>query len=239
MEAQSPSVWISTQIVEASLDIDFDVLLTENATIESLLQRFGRCYRKREYRKNEPNIFIFRSAPNNTYDKDLFNSTWNVLQSYNDQLITEQDKQNMINQVFENVKNTNYYQKYQRQKELLEIGYRSLSKIEAQVDFREIINNYIVIPENVFEENKDTIDSLLHFIDDKKNNVFERLKKQAELFDYTIPVQLYGNLKEISDSLFCKRHQIRLLSGYEYFPDIGLTGKAYKSEEGEEPENIL
>ena len=40
-------IWISTQIVEASLDIDFDLLLTENATIDSLLQRFGRCYRSR------------------------------------------------------------------------------------------------------------------------------------------------------------------------------------------------
>jgi len=243
MEAHSPSVWISTQVVEASLDIDFDVLLTENATIESLLQRFGRCYRRREYRKNEPNIFIFKSAPNNVYDKDLFNSTWNVLQNYNNQIITEKVKQNMISQVFEDVTNTNYYQKYQRQKELLEIGYRSMSKIEAQIDFREITNNYIVIPENVFEENRNATETLLNFIDDKTINIFERIKKQSELFDYTMPVQLFGkkilNLKEISGSLFCKRHRIRILTGYEYLPDIGLVCKNHIAENGEEPDNIL
>lgn len=243
MRAQSPCVWITTQVVEASLDIDFDILLTENASIESLLQRFGRCYRKREYKQEQPNIFIFRSKQNNIYDKDLFNTTWEVLQNYNNKLITEQDKQDMINQVFENVKSTNYYKKYKERKDLLEIGYRSLSKIEAQIDFRDITNNYIVIPENVFKENEALINSLLCFIDDKQNNIIERLKKQAELIEYTMPVQLYDrcvkNLREISDSQFCKRHQIRILSGYEYIPSKGLISKLNKSENAQEPDNIL
>ena len=40
-------IWISTQIVEASLDIDFDYLYTEMSTLDSLFQRLGRCYRSR------------------------------------------------------------------------------------------------------------------------------------------------------------------------------------------------
>ncbi len=39
-------IWITTQIVEASLDIDFDILYTEMCTADSLLQRMGRCNRK-------------------------------------------------------------------------------------------------------------------------------------------------------------------------------------------------
>ena len=46
-------IWISTQIVEASLDIDFDFLYTEMCTADSLLQRMGRCFRKRVYEKEE------------------------------------------------------------------------------------------------------------------------------------------------------------------------------------------
>ncbi|MEG0073285.1 MAG: CRISPR-associated helicase Cas3', partial [Clostridia bacterium] len=38
-------IWVSTQIVEASLDIDFDELHTEMCIADSLLQRVGRCYR--------------------------------------------------------------------------------------------------------------------------------------------------------------------------------------------------
>ena len=47
-------IWITTQIVEASLDIDFDILYTEMSTLDSLFQRFGRCYRSRKYEEKEP-----------------------------------------------------------------------------------------------------------------------------------------------------------------------------------------
>lgn len=39
-------VAVCTQIVEVSLDIDFDVLITENAPIDAIIQRLGRVNRK-------------------------------------------------------------------------------------------------------------------------------------------------------------------------------------------------
>lgn len=52
-------IWITTQIVEASLDIDFDYLFTEMSTLDSLFQRFGRCYRSREYNDEECNVYVY------------------------------------------------------------------------------------------------------------------------------------------------------------------------------------
>lgn len=52
-------VWIGTQVVEASLDIDFDLLLTELSELNGLFQRMGRCYRKRNYKGKDPNVYIF------------------------------------------------------------------------------------------------------------------------------------------------------------------------------------
>ena len=65
-------VWITTQIVEASLDIDFDMLYTEMSTLDSLFQRLGRCYRSREYSENDPNVKIYikdTSGVGYIYDK--------------------------------------------------------------------------------------------------------------------------------------------------------------------------
>ena len=68
-------VWISTQIVEASLDIDFDIMFTELSELLGLFQRFGRVYRKRTLESDIPNIYVFTeisekqiSSPYNTYE---------------------------------------------------------------------------------------------------------------------------------------------------------------------------
>ena len=65
-------IWIATQIVEASLDIDFDFLITESSTIDSLFQRFGRCYRKRSYDAEKPNVIVCLpgKASTDIYDKE-------------------------------------------------------------------------------------------------------------------------------------------------------------------------
>ncbi|HOL54184.1 MAG TPA: CRISPR-associated helicase Cas3' [Candidatus Paceibacterota bacterium] len=49
-------VAVCTQIVEVSLDIDFDVLYTENAPIDAIIQRLGRVNRRGEINKRFPDM---------------------------------------------------------------------------------------------------------------------------------------------------------------------------------------
>ena len=51
-------IWVTTQIVEASLDIDFDYLFTELSDLSGLFQRMGRCYRNRSI-DLEYNCYVF------------------------------------------------------------------------------------------------------------------------------------------------------------------------------------
>ena len=71
---QEGKILIATQVVEASLDIDADILYTELAPIDSLVQRMGRVLRRvkdqESYQKyldsqepTAPNIFIFYQKP--------------------------------------------------------------------------------------------------------------------------------------------------------------------------------
>jgi CRISPR/Cas system-associated endonuclease/helicase Cas3 len=58
-------VWITTQIAEVSLNIDFNVMVTELSSIDSQIQRWGRIWRLRdkEYNNKEPNVYICSNEP--------------------------------------------------------------------------------------------------------------------------------------------------------------------------------
>ncbi|MCX7589779.1 MAG: CRISPR-associated helicase Cas3' [Patescibacteria group bacterium] len=228
-------IWITTQIVEASLDIDFDLLITECSSVESLFQRFGRCYRKREYTEKEANIYIFKSEDYNIYDKYLLDKTWKVIKKYNNMFLTEEIKIDIINQVFKEIIKTKYYEKYKKQKNLLEIGYRSLNKIEAEQDFRGITNNFLVIPENVYMENQKYISELIHYIENKNNNILDRIQKQMQLYDFLIPIQIYNKknkyLFNINNSVFAEKHSIKILKNTNYTFEKGLETEIIENEE--------
>ncbi len=219
MAAEGPCVWISTQIVEASLDIDFDVLFTECASIESLFQRFGRCFRKREYDEAMPNIYIFASEGSRIYDSLLFKKTWEILRDYDMQLLDEETKQTIIEKVFSGVE-SKYYERYKSMKELLELGYRTVSKAEAQHEFRTITNSHIVIPAPVYGDNPTQIEALINNIDSISTDPRDRIRSQAELRDYTVSIQLFNDkeklLKPIMGSEYCRRHAIMIMKGVDY-----------------------
>ena len=62
LKAKQPFLLVSTQVVEVSLDIDFDVLYSENAPIDALIQRAGRVNRKGG--KKSTRIVVFRASEN-------------------------------------------------------------------------------------------------------------------------------------------------------------------------------
>jgi CRISPR-associated endonuclease/helicase Cas3 len=56
-------VLVGTQAIEVSLDLDYDCCYTEIASIDSLIQRFGRVYRNRKKKYNEyGNVYVFTKA---------------------------------------------------------------------------------------------------------------------------------------------------------------------------------
>src|SRR5690606_15064535 len=119
--ASSTGIWITTQIVEASVDIDFDELHTELAPLDSLFQRFGRCYRKRSLDHDEANIFIYTeevSGKRSVYDKDIMDLSKSILLDYTEKekkILLESTKIEMIETLYsvKNLEHTNYYKKFQ------------------------------------------------------------------------------------------------------------------------------
>lgn len=72
LKEKPPQLLIGTQAIEVSLDIDYDVIYTELAPLDALLQRFGRVNRHR-FRNNPPcPCYVFEAR--NNKDKFIYNN---------------------------------------------------------------------------------------------------------------------------------------------------------------------
>ena len=100
-----PCIVVSTQVVEVSLDISFDEMITECAPIDSLIQRFGRINRYRSANtigKYKP-VYVI-SPPSDEkdalpYSLSVLQSTFNVLPD-NGAVMEETIVQSMIDTVY-------------------------------------------------------------------------------------------------------------------------------------------
>ncbi|WP_035790630.1 CRISPR-associated helicase/endonuclease Cas3 [Clostridium beijerinckii] len=72
-------ILVATQVVEISLDIDFEVMYTDNAPIDSLIQRFGRVNRKKRT-DSLGEIFIFKNADIRPYYSRMLEITYEIIE---------------------------------------------------------------------------------------------------------------------------------------------------------------
>ena len=200
-------ICISTQIVEASLDIDFDVLYTYLSSIDSLIQRMGRVYRKREnsHQLSNVHIYTFKDGIGYVYDKTIFERTLDVLKDYHNQMFLEEDKVNCMDKVYnrKELEKTKYMKIYNEKMEYLSnLIALQVEKSEVDNKFRNI-NSIYILPERFYDlkEIKSLIDQI---INDKKNTT-KRYELLNNLIDYCIPYTIYRplNSKGYIDTKSC------------------------------------
>lgn len=165
-ESCENGIWIATQIVEASLDIDFDLLFTELSDLNGLFQRMGRCYRKRLL-NIAYNCFVFTGGNKRCsgvgifIDKEIHRLSKEALERINGE-ISEEQKVKMVKalytkenlpEYYANIMETVHYVKSHSEYEL--------NKKEASERFRHI-DNISVIPRKVFEEHEVEINNAIH-----------------------------------------------------------------------------
>jgi len=194
-------IWITTQLVEASIDIDFDYLFTEMSTLDSLFQRLGRCYRKRILDSEQCNVRIFTeniSGIPKVYNEHLINESIKLLHPYDDQILDEHTKVKLVKQLYErkNLKGTTFLQEFESALYMFDnLDPYGMNMREAQQKLRDI-QNVQVMPREIYNQILDLFEKY-----SSCQEFRERFLLRIEIESKTVSVSRYLAEKYISERL--------------------------------------
>lgn len=191
-EMTKPEIWISTSVVEASLDIDFDILITELSDLFSLFQRFGRTNRKGKKDFSNYNCYVFtelQDRADSFIDKDIHNLSKDAIVTV-EGVLTEQEKNSLIEKYLsvEKVQDTDYYKDYCKFFENYEDEYDYLN---SSNDSLRNIDRIDAIPKCIYDENIDLINKNLGIITSKGAKPDVKMKATEEILELTVSVNTY------------------------------------------------
>ena len=202
-------IWISTQVVEASLDIDFDYLFTELSDLSSLLQRLGRCNRKGLKSVDEFNSYVYldidenlliKYSDNNAYAsggiiyKSLYELSKAALLEWetenNTGLFSEADKNRLIENYFTRKKIEEYDKMYSSIYREYLAEYKRMHDhlvyiIPDSKNAKEVTKEFRniisrrVIPQSIYEDKQENIIGIIDEIEEKRK-LIGRTKSTAE-----------------------------------------------------------
>lgn len=237
-------ILVATQVVEASLDIDADVLFTEVAPLDALVQRMGRVWRRYgptrppDREPEKPNVYVWvyndglQSGGSRVYDRDLLLLTLKMLSGRSNDspdnlkkwlaeysagrkgkargkaedvpknavgdlfsaisssplLLSEFDKYEMVQKLYKSLPEEGAYMRlFWETREILEAGYMSDRRAEAQELFRRIYT-MPVIPAGLKE---DFLNDVCDFLGRKGQSSYSYFKRDV-LAKYVVQVFLSG-----------------------------------------------
>lgn len=185
-KSEEKGIWITTQLVEASLDIDFDELHTQISTLDSLFQRLGRCNRKGGKSTRFPNVFIYTeevSGIGSIYDEVIVKNGLMLLKEAMDDaetlLISEDCKMDLVARLYakEMLEGTKYYKKFRDALKILdamEPGF--LTGNQAQAILREI-ESVTAIPRVIYDQIRDELIEVYEEVGKQLDRAYEKLDK--------------------------------------------------------------
>ena len=226
-------VWIGTQILEASLDIDFDILITELSDINGLFQRLGRCYRKRIFTEGSYNSYVFTGGEERirgigfVIDKDIFKISKEMIKDI-DGPLSESKKIDLIDKTYTmgNLKDTEYFKDIEGTIEYLKSIYvNEKNKSEVTKIFRNI-NNISIIPKSIFDKKHEEINrniDILRFNKEIRYSREEKVMARTEIDKYKISIPYYSFNQRNNELISINEYESLNIYNCNYNKEEGFT----------------
>ena len=194
------------------------------STLDSLFQRLGRCYRKREYKENEPNIYIYTknaSGIKEIYNEQIHQNSIKLLKEYNEQILDEETKVKLVDVLYskEMLEDTNFYKDFKAGIRFLKniVDYETDNE-QAQEMLRNI-DNTTVIPKTVYETNINLFEEYQRCKDYKEK---QRIKREINKLTVSVGISKYSKRsKNITKISYMPNDNI-FMADFPYDKDRGL-----------------
>lgn len=206
-------VLVATQVVEVSLDIDLDIIFTDPAPLEALLQRFGRINRRRK--KGIVSVCVFREPipeKPRPYNPELIRAALDVLEKQNGNEIDEAQVSAWLDEIYERPEISEpWLETYRREyREFTETALMNLHAFESDDAledlFYEAFDSVDVLPEDLYNE----------YLNARGQSPIEASQLLVPL-DY----RMFGRLKSEGRGYTDEEGKLKLVKVY-YDSEVGL-----------------
>ena len=236
-DMERPEIWVSTSVVEASLDIDFDILVTELSDLFSLFQRFGRVNRQGHKDFSKYNCYVFTELQDTApkfVDETIHSLSKEAMLTV-DGVVTEKDKNELIEEHLsaEKIENSQYYKDYCTVMGNYQNGYDYL---KSKDDGIRSIDRISVIPEPVYDSNLKVICDALEVLKSKESTRDDKLKASDSINLLTVSIPMYRCKKHNTKKSVDSRYNSIPIVNCKYSKETGIDFEESDSENDDKSE---
>ncbi len=206
---QQSILLIATQVVEVSLDIDFDILFSENAPIDAIVQRAGRV--NRVGKKYGTKVIIFKHNEISEKIYDIANVMANTFES-----LLQRDGEELSNLELNELVNHVYRDVEIESSENYRDGLNSYEKVQRRLHY---IKDNVNIDDVYTREGLDTINVIPSMFEEQLHNA--ELNEKAK-YEIAINLRRFRMLESLEKSSKDKIHGWINYVDCEYNADIGF-----------------